>query len=399
MMDLPSETMIVDTTIQKGDVENMKFEQFKSGKWIKQFEYKSFSPVPVNVEWTWDDGRINTLLEKATRAVGELNAYSVIVPDVDRFIRMHVVKEAIMSSRIEGTQTDMDDAIRPMELVAAERRDDWQEVQNYVEAMNQAIEDLETLPLSNRLLRNTHECLMQSVRGKDKFPGSFRTSQNWIGGSGPSDAIFVPPHPSEVTELMSDMELFLHNDEINVPNLIRIAIAHYQFETIHPFCDGNGRIGRLLITLYLCSLGILKKPTLYLSAYLEKYKGEYYDALTTVRHSNDIGHWVRFFLQAILATAEKGRETFESVLVLRTEVEQSIPQLGKRAANGVRLLEHLYHQPQVTPNDVADLLDVTHPTASALIREFERMDILESGAQVDRSQAFVFRRYVDLFAP
>ena len=377
----------------------MKFKGFKSGKWLKQFEYKSFSPVPINVEWTWEDGMINTLLEKATRAVGELNAYSLMVPDVDRFIRMHVVKEAIMSSRIEGTQTDMDEAIRPVELVAVERRDDWQEVQNYVEAMNQAIEQLEKLPLSNRLLRDTHECLMQGVRGKDKFPGKFRTSQNWIGGSGPSDAAFVPPHHGEVASLMGDLELFLHNEEINVPNLIRIAIAHYQFETIHPFCDGNGRIGRLLITLYLCSLGILKKPTLYLSAYLEQHKGKYYGALTTVRHSNDIGHWVRFFLQAILTTAEKGRVTFENVLALRTEVEESILELGKRAGNARVLLEHLYHQPQVTPNDVAELLDVTHQTASALIREFERMNILEAGPQVDRSQAFVFRRYVDLFAP
>lgn len=376
----------------------MNVEGFVSGKWKKQFQYESFSPVPVNVEWTWNDPRINTLLEKATRSIGELNAYSLMVPNVDLFIHMHVVKEANTSSRIEGTQTEIDEAIRPAELVSPERRDDWQEVQNYVEAMNKAIQNLEKLPLSNRLLRDTHEILMQGVRGKDKLPGEFRRSQNWIGGSGPSDAVFVPPHHDELPDLMSDLEKFLHNDEINVPDLIRIAIAHYQFETIHPFCDGNGRIGRLLITLYLCGKGILKKPTLYLSAHLEKLKGQYYDALTTVRHSNDLGHWIRFFLTAVYETAEKGRGTFEEILKLRNEVEQSTLALGKRAENARTLLAHLYQRPLVTANELAKLLDTTHQTASALIHEFEGLGILEPSVKIGRSQAYMFKRYIQLFA-
>ena len=374
----------------------MNFKDFVSGRWVEQYQYKSFSPVTVNHEWTWNDPQINTLLEEAMRAMGELNAFSLIIPDVDLFIQMHVVKEASTSSRIEGTQTEIDEALRPRELVAPERRSDWDEVQNYIKAMNQAIDALQTLPLSNRLLKNTHRSLLEGVRGTEKLPGQFRKSQNWIG-SGPSDAAFVPPHHTEVPDLMSDLEKFLHNATIQVPHLVRIAIAHYQFETIHPFLDGNGRIGRLLIPLYLISKGLLKKPTLYLSAHIEKHKGAYYDALTRVRESNDMGQWVRFLMTAIRDTALKGRETFQSILVIRQEVEGTTLSLGKRAENARRLLNHLYRQPFVTPNKVAELLSVTHQTASLLIRNFQELNILEKWEKIGRNQVYVFGRYFALF--
>lgn len=376
----------------------MNFKDFTSGFWLQRpSSYRSFSPTRINQEWTWDDPRINTLLEQATQAIGELNAFSIIVPDVDLFLQMHVTKEANTSSRIEGTQTEFDEAIRAEEFIAPERRDDWHEVQNYIQAMNGAIATLEKLPLSNRLLNDTHAILMQGVRGEQKYPGEFRRSQNWIGGSGPSDAAFVPPHHDEVKELMSDLESFWHNDQIHVPHLIRIAISHYHFETIHPYCDGNGRIGRLLITLYLVSKGLLRKPTLYLSAHLEKHKGDYYDALTRVRASNDIGHWVRFFLTSVLETAKSGRTTFEGILKVRQEVEQATLTLGKRAENARRLLNQLYRLPITTPNEVATLLGVTHPTASGLIQDFEKLGILERSVKLERSQGYIFRKYWDLF--
>jgi len=375
----------------------MNFKDFNAGQWVQQFEYKSFSPVPVNHEWTWKDPRINTLLEEATQAIGELNAFSFIVPDVDLFIQMHIVKEASTSSRIEGTQTEIDEALKLKEMVDPERRDDWQEVHNYITAMNQAIEDLEKLPLSNRLLRNTHRILLEGVRGEGKLPGEFRKSQNWLGGSGPSDAMFVPPHHTEVQELMSDLEKFLHNGNIQVPHLIRIAIAHYQFETIHPFLDGNGRIGRLLITLYLVSKGLLKKPTLYLSAYIEKHKSAYYDTLNRVRETNDLGHWVRFLLTAIRDTGQKGTQTFQAILDLRKEVESKTLSLGKRAKNAQILLNHLYRKPLVTPGEVAEMLNVTHQTASSLIRDFEKLNILKRWEKMGRSQLYTFGRYLDLF--
>jgi len=375
----------------------MNFKDFKAGRWAQQYEYKSFSPAPINHEWTWDDPRIHTLLEQATQAIGELNAFSLIVPDVDLFIGMHVVKEASTSSRIEGTQTEIDEALKPREMVAPERRDDWQEVQNYIQAMNRAIEELERLPLSNRLLRNTHEVLLEGVRGEGKLPGEFRKSQNWIGGSGPSDAVYVPPEHTELPELMSDLEKFLHNDTIQVPHLIRVAISHYQFETIHPFLDGNGRIGRLLITLYLVSKGLLKKPTLYVSAHIEKHKSAYYDALSRVREADDIGQWVRFLLTAIRDTAIKGRETFVAILELRREVEQTILSLGRKAENANLLLNHLYRRPFVTPNEVSQILNMTHQTASSLIRDFEKLDILKKWEKVGRNQGYVFERYLALF--
>ncbi len=375
----------------------MNFKDFKAGRWVQQYEYKSFSPAIINQSWTWEDPHINTLLEQATQALGELNAFSLIVPDVDLFIEMHVVKEASTSSRIEGTLTEIDEALKPKEMVNPERRDDWQEVQNYIKAMNQAIQALQNLPLSNRLLKNTHQTLLEGVRGEGKCPGAFRKSQNWIGGSGPSDAVYVPPYHTDVPDLMSDLEKFLHNNDIQIPHLIRIAISHYQFETIHPFLDGNGRIGRLLITLYLVSKGLLKKPTLYLSEYIEKHKNAYYDALSRVRETNDLGQWVRFLLTAMRETAVKGKETFEAILTIRSEVEKSIMTLGKKSENARILLDHLYRKPFITPNEVAQMLKITHQSASSLIKDFEKLDILKKWEKIGRNQSYVFGRYLVLF--
>jgi len=375
----------------------MKFENFKSGEWIQQYQYKSFSPVEINREWCWESPKINTLLEKASRALAELDAFTLIVPDVELFIQMHITKEANKSSKIEGTQTEMDDAVLNLEQLAPEKRDDWSEVNNYIQAINDAINELERLPLSNRLLKQTHEILMQGVRGEMKSPGEFRTTQNWIGGSNLGNAAFIPPHQSQVIDLMSDLEQFWHNENIHVPELIRIAISHYQFETIHPFLDGNGRIGRLMIALYLVSKGLLRKPSLYLSDFFERNRGSYYDALTRVRESNDMIHWIMFFLSAVLETANKGKETFQDILRLRNEMDTLILSYGKRAENAKTLLNHLYRKPAITVNEAAVLLEISHQAASSLIKRLIDDNVLFEVTGYQRNRIYFFVRYLELF--
>jgi len=375
----------------------MKFEEFKAGVYRQQYQYKDFLPAKINHEWSWDDPRINVLLEKATKSLGELNAFTLIVPDVDLFIQMHIIKEANTSSRIEGTKTEMDEVLLDEKEIRPERRDDWHEVQNYVRAMNTAIEELKSLPLSLRLLRQTHAILMEGVRGKRKTPGEFRRSQNWIGGASLADAVFIPPHHNDLPELLGDLEVFWHNENIQVPHLIRIALSHYQFETIHPFLDGNGRIGRLLITLYLVSHGLLAKPSLYLSAHLEKHRTAYYDALSRVREANDLGHWCRFFLQAVIETAENGKETFRRILSLRQEVDRKVVTLGRRAENARKLIIHLYRYPAVSVNEVMKLQNINKNPARDLIAALVDIGVLEEITGYRRNRIFMFKQYLDIF--
>jgi len=375
----------------------MNVRDYQAGTYLQQYLYQSFMPEKINHTWVWDDPIINVLLEEATRKLGELNAFSIIVPDIDLFIRMHIVKEANTSSRIEGTKTGIDEALMEKEDIVPEKRDDWQEVQNYISALTYAIEELKRIPLSNRLLRETHRILLESARGEHRQPGEFRTSQNWIGGSSLTDAVYIPPAHIDVPDLMGDLEQFLHSEEIHVPHLIKIAIAHYQFESIHPFLDGNGRIGRLLITLYLVSTGLLIKPSLYLSDFFERNRPSYYDGLSRVRESNDMAHWIRFFLNAVIATAGKGNETFLKIIALKNEIDGKIVTLKRKAEHGRQLMQLLYKQPVINGYQAAQHLKIAQKNAYPLIEEFQRLGILTEQTGQRRNRIFAFTQYIELF--
>lgn len=351
----------------------------------------------INRVWQLNNLAILHLLSQADRHLGRLDMFSEYLPNVDLFISMHVIKEATQSSKIEGTRTKLEDAILDLEYIAQENKNDWVEVQNYTKAMNFAINKLVDLPLSNRLIKDTHRILMQGVRGEGRLPGQFRKSQNWIGGASLQDAVFVPPVHTSVPEYMSDLEKFMHNREILLPDLIKVAIIHYQFETIHPFLDGNGRIGRLMIPLYLVSKGILKRPVLYLSDFFEKNRQLYFDNLSHVRMKEDMMQWILFFLTGIIEIAKKGIDTFDSILKLKSIVDNKIQELGSRVPKARRVLDFLYKKPVINAQKVAEVSILSLPSAYKLIEDFERLKILYEITGSKRDRAYIFRDYLYLF--
>ncbi len=376
----------------------MDISNFQAGRYEPRLEYKAFLPEPVCHEWIVSDPELTDLLGRADRALGELNAFAQLIPDIEFFIRMHVAKDATQSSRIEGTQTNIEDAFKDAADLKPEERDDWAEVQNCIHAINHAIDMLETLPLSNRLLRQTHEILMDGVRGKHKQPGEFRVSQNWIGVS-LKNAAFVPPHHEHVPELMSDLERLLHAQDFFAHPLLRIAIAHYQFETIHPFLDGNGRLGRLMISLYLASQGLLVRPALYLSDYFERNKTAYVDHLMAVRHGNHLREWLVFFLYGVEETARASAGMFRAILALKQRIDAEVlPNFSaKRLVTGQVLMRHLYGQPVIDMKKASQITGATINTVSALITDLVSHKVLTEVTGQRRNRLFVFHDYLALF--
>lgn len=372
-------------------------KNFKAGTYINQGLYKSFQPNIINRQWLLDNMEVVQLLSRADRELGKLDMYSAYIPNIELFISMHVLKEATQSSKIEGTQTNMEEALLEKEDVPLDKRNDWEEVQNYIQAMEYAIKSLNTLPFSSRLIRETHRELLKGVRGEYKQPGEFRLSQNWIGGATLKDATFIPPVYSSVPELMNDIEKFVHNETLYFPELLKIALIHYQFETIHPFLDGNGRVGRLLITLYLVSCGILKRPVLYLSDFFERHRLLYYDNLMRVREKNVIEQWFKFFLTGVIETAQRGITTFDNILQLQKKIDTDIQKLGSRAFNAQKVTQYLYTRPVIDAGRVTEITGISMASSYKLIHDMEKIGILAESTGGQRSRIWHFKNYLELF--
>lgn len=369
---------------------------FSSGSYQNQGYFKSFQPSLINRSWIIDDMQVLQLLSQADRQIGRLDMYSEHV-NIDLFIQMHITKEATQSSKIEGTQTNIEEAFLKKEDIASEKRDDWEEVQNYVQAMNHAVGLLTTLPFSSRLIRQTHKILLQGVRGEHKLPGEYRSSQNWIGGASINDAVFIPPVHASINDLISDLEKFVNDEQNPMPDLLKVALIHYQFETIHPFLDGNGRVGRLLITLYLVNQGILKRPILYLSDFFEQHRMLYYDNLTRVRSHNDLAQWFKFFLTGVIETAKKGVETFNAIMQLARYTEEKITKLGVRSADAHKVIEHLYSNPIIDAQRVAEIIGKNPQSAYQLIAKLESLQIIEEITGAQRNRLYLYKEYLNLF--
>ncbi|MEF2662814.1 MAG: Fic family protein [Bacilli bacterium] len=376
----------------------MKLEDYKSGEYKQGVGYKAFLPSRINHNWGWGDTKLDYLLAEANRQIGELNAYSLLLPNVDLYIKMHVTIEANKSSRIEGTKTTIEDDLSDLQDVSLEKRDDWEEVQNYVKATNFSIERInEGFPICNRLFKEIHKILLAGVRGEKKTPGEFRISQNWIGGTMPSTAVYVPPLVEDLNNCLTDLELFINNEKIDTPELIKIAIIHYQFESIHPFLDGNGRIGRLLIPLYLQSKKYLDNPCLYISFFFEKNRDLYYQKLNNVRTNNDIIGWIKFFLEGIIETAKIAKEKFKNVVELTKKIDGKLTELNVKFDNAKKVMDYFYNEPYSSRKKLADALGMPDSTVNGVVNELKRVNIIKETTGFSKNQIFVFSEYVNIF--
>jgi Fic family protein len=375
----------------------MKNNNFQAWTWINQYWYKSFLPNPINKQFFWDDKEINMFLEKANLELGKLDSFSSFIPDIDFFIFMHIWKEAVQSSKIEWTKTEIDDLFINEDIKNPERKNDKQEVKNYIEALNLWMKELEKLPLSFRLFSKIHATLLKWVRWKYKSPWEIRKSQNWIWGSNLQNAFFIPPHQNDLDELITDFEKFLHNNSLQIPELIKVAIIHYQFETIHPYLDWNWRIWRLMIILYLIEKKMLSKPVLYISDFFERNKWSYYDALTIVRNSNDIEHFIKFFLTGIIETCKSSIKTFEEIFKLKKIIDEKLISLWRKAENANIILNYLYSNPIISSQDVIKQLNVVPSTANILLKSFVSLWILKEITWFKKNKLYAFEDYLNIF--
>lgn len=374
----------------------------RAGRYVEQIAgYKAFipNPLPPLPEIIMDQEMWN-LLSQADRALGRLDGSTDALPNPDLFVFMYVRKEAVLSSQIEGTQASLIDVLEfESQTLEPDNPQEVAEVVNYIAAVNYGLERLKDLPVSLRLIREIHQKLMQGVRGAERDPGEFRRTQNWIGAGGCSlaEATYVPPPPHEMIQSLDNLEKFLH-DSTPIPALIRIGLAHAQFETIHPFLDGNGRTGRLLITFLLCEQNILKRPLLYISHYFKKYRAEYYDRLQAIRDSGNWEGWLKFFLRGVYEVAQEASATARKIVNMKEEHRQLVlDEMGRRSGKAIALLESLYFKPIFTVEHVQAITELSYPNANSLVKELCNIGLLEEITGQKRNRAFCYAPFLDVF--
>lgn len=358
--------------------------------------YYAYVPRPLPPLPAIQLDKLQLLLERANQAIGRLDGLAMVLPDPQLFIYMYVRKEAVLSSQIEGTQSSLSDLLLfESEEVPGVPLDDVKEVSNYVAAMTHGLNRLkEGFPLSMRLIKEMHEVLTTGARGGTKAPGEFRRSQNWIGGSRPGNARFVPPPPDKVIECMSDLEKFLHDEALNMPVLLKAGLVHHQFETIHPFLDGNGRLGRLLITLILCSEKVLVEPVLYLSLYFKSQRERYYSLLQHVRETGDWESWLEFFLLGVCDTATQATDTAREVLALMQEDRAAITSMGRAAGSAMQVHHYLERKPLAVISEIVQALGLSTPTVTAALLKLEEAGIAKEITGRQRGRVFTYDRYM-----
>ncbi|RJQ38499.1 Fic family protein [Candidatus Microgenomates bacterium] len=374
----------------------------RTGTFVNQLsqdsKYTAFIPnkLPFEIKV---DADLQNLLSKADLALGRLDGVADILPDVNFFILMYLRKEATLSSQIEGTQATFVDVLKAeAKIEDSEIHKDVDEILNYIRTLNFGIDKSQQLPLSLRLMREMHRNLLKGVRGETKSPGDFRTSQNWVGGVSIQTAAYVPPPHAYVVDLMGNIEDYLH-DKSPIPVLIKTGLVHAQFETIHPFLDGNGRMGRLFITYYLCEQGILREPLLYLSDFFKRHKSIYYDKLTDYRQKDDIEGWLKFFLEGVIETSQSAVETARKIIKLREESYNKIASMGRSSEKGMMLLKKLFQMPMIRVKDIEQITTLENPNALVLLSKFVSKGILYEITGKQRNRVYTFRDYIDIFNP
>ena len=368
----------------------------KSGEYIRNLSgeamYKSFRPAPLPPVIDMDNEMVS-LLTGATKALATLDTLSLYISNMNLFISMYVRKEALLSSQIEGTQATLEDVLDP--LIEKNANQNVVDVVNYIKATEFALERMNTLPLCNRLIKETHEVLMSGVRGQEKNPGEFRTSQNWIGAAGSSlkNARYIPPNPEDMINTMSDLEKYINSDD-SLDVLIQAALLHYQFETIHPFLDGNGRVGRLLITLFLMEKGALNSPALYISYYLKKNRIEYYDRMSEVRNKDNYEQWVKFFLNAVKESADESVDTIKKLSDLHDANIEKINTMGRAAKNARAVFDYLEQNPIIDIGKTAEELKLAFSTVSLAVNRLVDAGILIKTNNANRNRVFSYEDYL-----